>query len=424
MPDRRRRAMRAAVLGVFGVLALAPGAHAATCIHTGGLNGTATLTFAAGDGTVTLSQDADGALTYAVGAGAAAALRDVHADEHGADQRRRQRLGRRRSSSTSPAASSRGRTSRVTALDAALAGAADTLDVRLPDEDNVVLGGTLGADLDGDVAPDVTWSATERLRVTGLSGDDDLEFGGDGADLGDPLDIPMTLNGGDGDDTLRGGAAADAFAGGPGEDVVSYDDRTGAGQRQSQRARRRRRGGRGRPHRHRRRGHRRRIGQRHADGRSARQRARRGPGQRRRHRRPRRRHADRRPGQRHVAGGDGDDSLDEAAPANGSDVLSGGDGSDTVDYSGRTAAVAVLFDGKADNGQAGENDNVASDIEGATGGAGNDTLTGTGADDTFDGGAGNDAVNGGAGADTVTGGTGADTLDGGPGRRHDRPRRR
>ena len=100
--------------------------------------------------------------------------------------------------------------------------------MRLPDDDNVVSGGTLGADLDGDAAPDLTWSATERLAVTGGAGADDLEFGGDGADLGDPLSIPVTLNGGDGDDTLRGGAAADVFAGGRGEDVVTYDDRSAA----------------------------------------------------------------------------------------------------------------------------------------------------------------------------------------------------
>jgi Ca2+-binding RTX toxin-like protein len=59
MRDRRRRAMRA-VLGVLGGLVVAPAAHAATCIHAGGMNGTATLTFGAGDGTVTLSQDLDG----------------------------------------------------------------------------------------------------------------------------------------------------------------------------------------------------------------------------------------------------------------------------------------------------------------------------------------------------------------------------
>ena len=112
---------------------------------------------------------------------------------------------------------------------------ADALDVRLPDDDNVVVGGTLGADLDGDAAPDLTWAGTERLAFTGQTGDDDLEFGGDGADLGDPLDIPVTLSGGDGDDTLRGGSPPTRFAGGAGEDVVTYDDRTAARQRDAQR---------------------------------------------------------------------------------------------------------------------------------------------------------------------------------------------
>ena len=58
MRKRRRRALRAAVLGVFGVrsCSCAPLAHAATCVRIGGGGGTAMLTFAAGDGTVTLSR--------------------------------------------------------------------------------------------------------------------------------------------------------------------------------------------------------------------------------------------------------------------------------------------------------------------------------------------------------------------------------
>ena len=67
MIGRRRRALRAAVFGVFGALGLlvaVPGAYAATCFHTGGPL-TTTLTFVPTDGTVTLSQDANGALTYA-----------------------------------------------------------------------------------------------------------------------------------------------------------------------------------------------------------------------------------------------------------------------------------------------------------------------------------------------------------------------
>ena len=375
-----------------------------------------TLTFVAADGTVTLSQDDTGTLLYTVVGGTAQTCGGTPAT---LTNTALVNVEGSASADTLVVDLTAGLFVRpnalLTAVDAALVGGADLLDVRLPDEDNVVIGGTLGADLDEDGTPDVTWAATERLAMTGLSGDDDLEFGGDGADLGDPLALPIALSGGDGDDTLRGGAAADTFGGGPGEDVVTYDDR-GADVRASLNGL--------------------------ADDGAAGEGDRigtdiedvtggsgndtltgdlrdnvldAGPGS---DAVSGSRGADTLtggPGNDTVAGGDGDDALDEAAPANGTDVLSGGDGSDSVDYSGRTGAVTVLLDGKADNGEAGEADTVASDIEGATGGAGNDTLTGNGADDTLDAGAGNDTVNGGAGADTITGGAGADTIDGGQG---------
>ena len=59
MRKMRRRALRAAVLGLVGAFAVAPLAHAATCVRIGAGGGTAVLTFAAGDGTVTLSNDGD-----------------------------------------------------------------------------------------------------------------------------------------------------------------------------------------------------------------------------------------------------------------------------------------------------------------------------------------------------------------------------
>ena len=182
--------------------------------------------------------------------------------------------------------------------------------------------------------------------VTGGTGADDFEFGGDGAGLGGPLVFPATLNGGAGDDTLRGGALGDTFSGGAGEDVVTYDDRlssvnaslngladdgavlegdligtdvediTGGSTDDNL------------------------TGDLRAntiDG---------GPGN------------DIVSGGRGddtltggagndvVAAGAGDDTLDETAPADGTDALSGGDGSDTVDYSGRTGAVMVTLDGR------------------------------------------------------------------------------
>ena len=415
MRDRRRRALRAAVIGVLGVLVTAPAAHAATCNHAGGPNGTTTLTFAAGDGTVTLSQDSGGALTFAVGAAAPTACTGAGTV---ANTLQVNAVGSA-AADTLVLDFTNGLFVRadgtLSAIDATLGAGADTLDVRLPNDDNVVVAGTLGADLNADAEPDLIWSATERLAVTGGSGSDDLELGGDGADLGGPVAIPAMLSGGAGDDTLRGGAAADTFAGGPGEDLVTYDDRTASvsatlnGLADDGAA-----------------GEGDRIGtdiedvtggagndtitgdlrDNILDGGAGNDVVSGGRG------------ADTLtggPGNDTLSGGDGDDTLDETAPADGSDVLSGGDGSDTVDYSGRTAAVTVTFDGKPDNGEAGEGDTVASDIEGASGGAGNDTIVGTAADDTIDGGPGDDTVSGGAGADTLTGGLGNDIVDGGPG---------
>jgi Ca2+-binding RTX toxin-like protein len=413
MFGRRRRVLRAAVLGLLGVVAAAPAAHAATCVRNGGL-GTAVLTFVAADGTVTLAQDGT-TLTFAVGAGAAQPCTGVTlanipngvtvngsaaADTLVLDV------------TAGPIVDSAGV---QFPIDVDLVAASDTISVRLPDDDSTVTGGTLGVDLDGDASPDLTFTNTERLTVTGGAGADDLEFGGDGLLLGTALNIPVTLSGGDGDDTLRGGAAGDSFAGGAGEDVVTYDDRSaavsaglngaaddgasgegdligtdvedltgGAGNdtltgdlRGNVLA-----GGAGNDVV---------TGGRGDDTLTG------------------------GPGNDTVSAGAGDDTLDEAAPADGTDVLAGGDGSDTVDYSGRTAGVTVTLDGKNTSGQAGEGDTVGADVEGATGGGGADTLVGASADDTFDGGAGADVISGGAGADTLTGGIGNDNLNGGPG---------
>ena len=96
-------------------------------------------------------------------------------------------------------------------------------------------------------------------------------------------------------------------------------------------------------------------------------------------------------------GGGGDDLLDGGA---GADVLVGGAGSDDLaDYSSRTNAVDVSLDGVANDGEPGEGDNVATDVEDVLGGDGADTLTGSAADNVFDGGPGADAIHGGPGAD-------------------------
>ncbi len=143
-----------------------------------------------------------------------------------------------------------------------------------------------------------------------------------------------------------------------------------------------------------------------------------------------------------VDAGPGDDSIVVAgAPSQ----LLGGAGADLLDarlapgssvsYTDHTAAVSVRLNGLADDGSAGEGDNVlgslgsiqggsgddrlesGSDSASLAGGAGNDTLVGSpegesllgqDGDDNIAAGGGNDSLDGGAGADLLAGGAGHD----------------
>jgi uncharacterized repeat protein (TIGR01451 family) len=114
-------------------------------------------------------------------------------------------------------------------------------------------------------------------------------------------------------------------------------------------------------------------------------------------------------------GGDGNDLLDGGRDP---DTITGGAGFDTIDYSGRTEAVTVTLDGSPTSGSGlidgppGGRDAVATDVEGAFGGAGDDTLIGNASDNLLDGGEGDDLLDGGAGADDLIGGPGlGDTVD-------------
>ncbi|WP_439660531.1 calcium-binding protein [Lentzea sp. HUAS TT2] len=136
-------------------------------------------------------------------------------------------------------------------------------------------------------------------------------------------------------------------------------------------------------------------------------------------------------------GGDGDDTMVSEATADGADTFIGSSGNpfngiDTVLYSGRTTPVTVTLDDNANDGAAGEGDNISSDTTRIVGGSGDDVIdlsAGPG-QTNVDGGPGNDTLTaktnlaGGAGDDflrLVVGGSGAlfggdgdDTLFGGP----------
>ena len=113
-----------------------------------------------------------------------------------------------------------------------------------------------------------------------------------------------------------------------------------------------------------------------------------------------------------INGGWGDDVIDGNE---GADTIDGGSGFDTVTYADRTAPVNVSLDGVANDGEAGEGDNVRSGVEEIVGGSGNDVLTGDNSDNTLIGNDGNDTLVGLGGNDTLDGGAGTDSFDGGAG---------
>lgn len=151
-----------------------------------------------------------------------------------------------------------------------------------------------------------------------------------------------------------------------------------------------------------------------------------------------------------VRGGEGDDTVGGGGTAAFADVIDGGPGFDTLDQyeytpggsAGAPGPVSVTLDGVANDGRAGEADQVtsvermqllvAATLDGSAipgpvdlkvfrtsaagsrlvGTAANDVLTGYDYDDTIIGGAGDDLIVGGNGNDTITGGLGRDTING------------
>jgi Ca2+-binding RTX toxin-like protein len=124
-----------------------------------------------------------------------------------------------------------------------------------------------------------------------------------------------------------------------------------------------------------------------------------------------------------LQGNGGNDSL---VGGGGGDLFEGGGGVDTADYSARTQNLAIGLGTFADDGAAGEGDNVRTDIEAVLGGSGNDslnadnvahdvTLSGGGGADSLVGGSGDDLLNGNGGNDTLRGNLGGDVFNGGSG---------
>ena len=114
-----------------------------------------------------------------------------------------------------------------------------------------------------------------------------------------------------------------------------------------------------------------------------------------------------------VNGSGGDDFIDAGF---GADTVNGGANGaagDTVDYSARAFPLRVTPDGVAANdGEAGELDNVGSDVENLVGGFHNDSFGSNGSNNNYNGGLGDDTFEGGAGNDTLTGGSGDDSMSG------------
>jgi hypothetical protein len=126
-------------------------------------------------------------------------------------------------------------------------------------------------------------------------------------------------------------------------------------------------------------------------------------------------------GNDHLDGGDGDDQFEEyvgfgyPASLKGNDTYVGGPGNDSFSYFHRGNPVSITLDGIANDGMAGEADNVHPDIETVGGSAGNDVIVGSDGPNHLWGGDGDDLIRGLGGDDRLSGDDGNDTVDGGPG---------
>jgi Ca2+-binding RTX toxin-like protein len=122
------------------------------------------------------------------------------------------------------------------------------------------------------------------------------------------------------------------------------------------------------------------------------------------------------PGDDVLHGGAADAATDRIDGGAGADTISGGPGIDRVLYDRHRSGVTVTLDGTADDGAAGENDDVGTDVESITGSEHTDTLTGSDSNNTFSGRAGDDVITGGDSDDFMGGSQDGDhTFNGGKG---------
>ncbi|GAA3148532.1 hypothetical protein GCM10010486_12740 [Nonomuraea roseoviolacea subsp. carminata] len=121
-----------------------------------------------------------------------------------------------------------------------------------------------------------------------------------------------------------------------------------------------------------------------------------------------------------LEGSDGNDSLsggpgnDDLRGENGVDTYAGGSGEDVVSYADKGVQVQASLNGVADDGIAGEQENIPDDVEDIYGGWSADIIVGNDADNTLNGGpgSGGDVIYGHGGNDWLYGGAGADKLYG------------
>lgn len=237
------------------------------------------------------------------------------------------------------------------------------------------------SDSDENIWEDNVWHCPRPSKVVvSLLGGDDFLSAYENGDL--PFTVSLEVNGGAGNDRLDGGSGNDTFYGGDGDDNLTGRD-----------------------------GNDRIYGEAgndilNGDFSSS------GPG-----------------GDDLLDGGPGDDKFEDyvglgyPAPLTGNDTYIGGSGNDSFSYFNRPReAVRISLDGIANDGMAGESDNIHPDIESVggsyeddviVGSPGPDELWGSDGDDKISGGGGNDTLWGNDGDDLIDGGAGNDTLDGG-----------